>query len=382
MLGNFGKRYELFKLFGFQVYVDPSWFVVFALLTWSMAVQYFPSVHPDLPRPTAWAMGVAGALLLFASLLLHEVSHALMARRFGLSIKGITLFIFGGVAELRDEPPTPQAEFLVAVAGPVASLVIAAAAFGFWGVARAAGWPVAVVGVAQVVATLNAFLVVFNAIPAFPLDGGRMLRSLLWRWKGDLRWATRVTSGIGSFFGAALIVLGGVRLFTGDVVGGIWMALIGLFVRSAARMSYQQLLLRRAFEGEPVRRFMLADPVVVPRQISVAELVEEYVYRHHHKMFPVVDGDRLVGCVTTRDVKALPREEWERQTVGAIAVRPSAENSVGPETDALQALALMSKTGLSRLLVVEGDRLLGILALKDLLKFFGLKIELEGAGAP
>jgi Zn-dependent protease/CBS domain-containing protein len=378
----FGRRFQLFKIFGFQISVDPSWFVIFALVSWSLAVQYFPGLREDLVPATAWVMGVAGALLFFASIVLHEVSHALMARRYGLPIKGITLFIFGGVAEMTDEPPTPQAEFMVAVAGPIATVLITAVAFVVATVGSGLGWPFAVTGVAQVVALLNGMLALFNIVPAFPLDGGRMMRSLLWHWKDNLRWATRVTSSIGSVFGAVLIGVGVMLLlFTdssgGGWINGIWFALIGLFLRNAARMSYQQLLLRRALEGEPVSRFMQPDPVAVPRAVSVKELVEDYVYRHHYKLFPVVDGDRLVGCVTTREVKGLPREEWDRQTVGSIATACTPENAVDPATDAMQALGTMSRNGISRLMVVDGGRLVGILTLKDLLKFFSLKMELE-----
>ena len=377
----FGNRFKLIKLFGFQVSADPSWFIVVALVTWSLAERYFPQAYPQLDRPTAWGMGVVGALLFFLSLVLHELSHALMARRYGLRIRGITLFIFGGVAEMTDEPPTAQAEFMVAIAGPIMSVLIAVVSFVVWAVGSQAAWPVAVVGVAQVMWWLNGVLMLLNLVPAFPLDGGRVLRSILWYWKGNLRWATRVTSAIGSAFGVALIALGVLLLIVppGDLIGGLWLGLIGLFLRNAARMSYQQLLLRRALEGETVARFMKTDPVVVPRAISIAELVENFIYKYHFKMFPVVDGDRLLGCVSTREVKAIPREEWDRQTVGAIIEKCSPENSVDPGTDAMQALAMMSRTGTSRLMVVDGDCLLGILALKDLLKFFSLKMELEEA---
>jgi CBS domain-containing protein len=222
-------------------------------------------------------------------------------------------------------------------------------------------------------------LALFNLIPAFPLDGGRVLRSALWEWKGSLRWATMITSRLGSGFGILLMVLGAVSVVSGQW-SGIWLVLVGLFVRNAAQMSYQQLLMRRALEGEPVARFMKADPVTVPRGISVAELVESYIYRHHFKLYPVLDDSgRLAGCVTTRQVRELPREEWDRTTVGALAKGCQPENTVTPATDAMQALSLMSRTGVSRMLVVEGDRLVGILTLKDLLQFFALKMELENA---
>jgi Zn-dependent protease len=376
----FGPRFKLFKLFGFQVNVDLSWTVVFVLLSWTFAVNWFPQARPGLGTGTYWAMGVVTALLMFLSIVLHEVSHAMVARRFGLPIRGITLFIFGGVAEMTEEPPTAKSEFLVAIAGPIASIVIGGFCLALWAAGQVGGWPGPVVSIAGVLAWINVTLVIFNMVPAFPLDGGRVLRSVLWQWKGNLRWATRVTSGIGSAFGTALIIFGVVNFIAtrGDF-SGAWMALVGFFLRNAARLSYQQLLLRTALEGEPVARFMKTDPVTVPRHLSVRELVDDYFLRHTHKLYPVVEGDRLVGCVTTADIKRLPREEWDRQTVGAIAQRQCEENTIAPTTDAMAALAAMSRGRASRLMVVDGDRLVGILTLKDLLEFFSLKMELEEA---
>lgn len=378
----FGRSIELFKVFGFSIRLDPSWFIVAVLLTWTFATSAFPSQVPGLSPIAYWGMGVAGTLGLFASVVLHELSHSVVARRFGLTIRGITLFIFGGVAEMTSEPPSPKAEFWIAIAGPIASLAIALAVLGFTVLGGTFVWPAAVTGVLGYLAYANGMLALFNLIPAFPLDGGRVLRSILWWWKGSLRFATRITSRIGGWFGLALIGTGVlVTVFVpGGLISGFWLFLVGLFVRNAAQMAYQQLLLRRAFEGEPVSRFMQADPVTVPRQISVAELVQSYIYRYHYKMFPVVDDTgRLVGCVTTRQVKELPHEEWDRQTVGALALRCGPENTVRADMDAMQALAAMNRTGASRLMVVDGDRLLGILALKDLLRFFSLKMELEEA---
>lgn len=377
----FGRRIPLFKISGFPINLDPSWFLVALLVTWSLATGLFPDRFPGLGRNTYWAMGVAGALGLFVSVVLHELAHAVTARRFGIRMRGITLFLFGGVAEMEGEPPSPRAEFWVAIAGPLASFGVALAAGLLAFLGRGAGVPLPVNVVFSYIALLNAVLAVFNLIPAFPLDGGRVLRSLLWGWKGRLRWATRITSRIGSGFGFALIALGVVTVFVwGDLLAGLWWFLIGMFLNNAARMSYQQLLLRRALEGEPVSRFMQPSPITVPRSLPVSELVEGYIYRHHFKMYPVVDDDgRLLGCVSTRHVRTLPREEWDRQTVGAIAERCGPEALIAPDTDAMKALSLMSRTGASRLLVVDGDRLLGILALKDLLRFFSLKMEFEEA---
>ncbi len=373
----FGKSFKLFKLFGFSVKVDVSWLVIAFLVSWSLAAGVFPALHPEWSKGLYWAMGIGGAIGLFLSIILHELSHSLVARRFGLPMTGITLFIFGGVAEMSDEPPSPRAEFAMAIAGPLASVLVGGICFGGAFIGRWADAPSSVVTVVGYLGTINLVLAVFNMIPAFPLDGGRVLRAVLWGWKDNLRWATKVSSMVGAGFGALLIALGLVSLLFGRLIGGMWWILIGLFVRHAAHGSYRQLLMKRALEGEPVRRFMHDRPVVVPRQISVEELVNEYVYRHHFKFFPVVEGERLVGCVSTRDVKELPREEWSRQTVGAITQPCTATNSVGPEDDAMDALSKMNRSRLSRLMVVEGDHLVGVLSLKDLLGFFSMKLELE-----
>lgn len=376
----FGRRIELFRLLGFAVRLDLSWFLVVGLISWSLAASVFPPLYPDLEPATYWLMGVAAALGLFASVVLHELAHALVARRFRLTIRGITLFIFGGVAEMESEPPNAEAEFLIAIAGPAASVVVAVGCLGIGGLGPMFGLPLPLTGVLMHLGGLNLLLVGFNMIPAFPLDGGRVLRSALWKLKSDLRWATRITTSIGSGFGLLLIFLGIWRLIAvQDLVGGLWMLLIGLFLRNAAKIAYKQLMMRRSLEGEPVRRFMQQDPVVVSRAMSVADLVEGYVYRYHHKLFPVVDGDRLIGCVTTRAAKELPQSEWTRQSVSAVMQPCSADNTVGPDTEAVEALSRMSRTGQSRLMVVEDGRLLGIIALEDLLKFLALKVELEGS---
>jgi Zn-dependent protease/CBS domain-containing protein len=372
----FGRPIELFTILGFKVRIDPSWFVVAVLVTASFATGSFPAQLPGRPPSVYWTMGIFGALAYFLSVTLHELAHSLVARTYGLEMRGITLFIFGGVAEMPNEPPSPQAEGVIAAAGPAASFGIAIAC-GIAGLlAGAQATPAGVV--LMDLAFLNGLLALTNLIPAFPLDGGRILRSILWGWKGSLRWATRISSAIGSGFGLLLVGLGILISFRGGWMQGVWFVLIGLFVRNAAQMSYQQLLLRRALEGEPVSRFMHPDPVTVPRGISVAELVQEYIYRYHYKMFPVVDdGGRLLGAISAGRIRQLPRDEWDRQTVGALTERISPETTVRADTDAMEALSKMSRTGASRLLVVDGDRLLGILSLKDLLRFFSLKTELE-----
>ncbi len=373
----FGRRLELFRLFGFSVRVDVSWLVIAFLVSWSLAVGVFPTLHPDWSTAMHWAMGIGGALGLFVSIILHEFAHSLVARRYGIRMEGITLFIFGGVAEMRDEPPSPKAEFWMAVAGPAASLAVAGACFAAAAAGGALGAPEPVSTVVGYLATINVILAIFNMMPAFPLDGGRVLRSVLWGWKKNIRWATRVSSNIGIAFGALLIALGLFSLVNGRLVGGLWWILIGLFVRQGAQGSYRQLLMRREFEGEPVRRFMSRDPVTVRSEISIEQLIEDHVYRHHHKLYPVVDGGRLVGCVTTREIKEIPRDEWRQRTVGSAARPCSDDNTVSADDDAMKALSIMKRSKVSRLMVVDGDRLIGVLGLKDLLDFFSLKMELE-----
>jgi Zn-dependent protease/CBS domain-containing protein len=322
-------------------------------------------------------MGIAGAVGLFMSIIFHEFCHSLVARQFGLQMKGITLFIFGGVAEMASEPKSPKTEFLMAIAGPISSMFLGVAFYFVHTAGRNSGWPNPVNGVLQYLMVINFILAGFNLLPAFPLDGGRVLRSILWGIKGNLRWATRIASGLGSAIGIFLIVFGFLNFITGSFIGGIWYFLIGMFIRQASQMSYSQLLLRNALAGEEIRRFMKTEPISVSPSLTVEQLVNDYFYKYHYKMFPVSDGDGLIGCVGLKQVKELPREEWSRHAVGDVVAPCADENAISPKTDALQALSLMNRTGNSRLMVVDDNKLLGIVTLKDMLKFLALKIDLE-----
>lgn len=373
-----GHRFTLFSLFGFKVRVDISLLFLALLVTWSLASAVFPRQLPGLERATYWWMGVAGTIGLFFSLIFHELSHSLVARRYGLPISGITLFIFGGVAEMSEEPPSAKAEFWMALAGPAASILLALSAWALSGLGAEAGVPEPVTAVVGYLALINAVLAVFNLVPAFPLDGGRVLRAALWWRRGDIVAATRSAARAGSAFALVLMGMGVLQVVTGNFVGGIWFFLIGMFLRSAAQGSYMDILTRGMLAGAPVRRFMTRDPVTVPSGITLQALVDDYVYAHHHEQFPVVDGERLIGSVGVRQLKATPRESWPHTTVAEIAEPASDANTVDAETDAAKALSLMTRSGRSRLLVTERGRLVGILALKDLLALLSLKIELEG----
>jgi Zn-dependent protease/CBS domain-containing protein len=373
----FGKSIRLFSLFGFDVKIDISWLVLAFLITWSLAQGLFPHYFKDLSSSTYWWMGIFGALGLFFSIIFHELSHSLVARNFGLPIKGITLFIFGGVAHMEEEPPSAKAEFMMAIAGPVSSIVLGIILYALRTLGRIGDWPLPVTGVIGYLAIINWILAGFNLLPAFPLDGGRVLRSILWKWKQNIGWATRISSRIGTLFGFLLIAMGVIQFFSGNLIGGIWWFMIGLFLQNAARMSYQQLMTRRALEGESVRSLMITDPITVPPTLTIKELVEEYIYKHHYKMFPVVDAGILVGCITTRQIRQVPKEEWQHKKISEIAKTCSADNTIHPDTDVVKVLRLMNRTRNSRLMVIEGQSLLGIIALKDIMDFLSIKLDLD-----
>lgn len=373
----FGKQITLFELVGFKVKVDMSWVFLALLIAWSLAQGVFPAIYEGLPTRIYWWMGVAGVVGLFFSLVFHELSHSLVARRYGLPIRGITLFLFGGVAEMEEEPASPKAEFLMAIAGPIASGLLAAIFYGLSALGETQGLPEAVLGVTRYLGFLNGLLAAFNLLPAFPLDGGRVFRAALWYWKGDLRAATRIASNVGTAFGFALMALGALHVLRGDFVGGMWWFLIGLFLRGAATASYYQLMTRRALEGEPVRRFMTSQPVSVPPDATVRQFVDDYVYKYYHDFFPVTRDSRLIGCVTTRQVKEVPHEQWDLKTVSAILSPCSEENTIEADADAVKALSRMQRSANSRLMVTDHGKLVGVIVLKDLLKLLALKMDLE-----
>lgn len=267
----------------------------------------------------------------------------------------------------------------MAIAGPLSSVVLVAV---FWLLAQwgqAAGWPPQVYGVLGYLGWINAILVVFNLVPAFPLDGGRVARSIIWAWNKNFRAATRIVTAIGSAFGLLLTGLGILGFVLGNFIGGIWWFMIGLFLRNAAQMSYQQVLMREALTGEPLRRFMNPDPITVSPSTSVQELVDDYIYRYHYKLYPVVSDGQLLGCVTLTQVKQVPREEWGLRRVSELMKQCDDNNAIDADADAIDALSRMSRGQVSRLMVVKDNKLVGVVSLKDLLRFLSLKMELETA---
>ncbi len=373
----FGKKIHLFSIFGFKVGIDITWFILAILIIWSLAQGLFPHFYEGLSEATYWWMGVAGALGLFGSIVFHEFCHSIVARHYGLPMKGITLFIFGGIAEMEDQPENPKTELLMAIAGPVSSIILGFILLGAYLLANKGNWPVSVKGIFQYLYWINFVLAGFNLIPAFPLDGGRVLRSSLWWIKGNLKWATKIATNMGSGMGIILIVLGIFVFISGNFIGGIWYFLIGMFIKGASQMSYRQVIIRRVLAGEEIRHFMNENPVTVSSSQTIRDLVEHYIYKYHYKMFPVVDDGHLKGCVTSQEVKNIEKHNWDDITVERILQPCSENNTINPHTDAMSVLSIMNKSGNSRLMVVEGDRLEGIVTLKDMLKFLSLKIDLE-----
>lgn len=359
-----GTSVTLFRVRTIPVRVHASWLAVYGLIAWSLAVGYFPQALPELGWTTHWIGGLVAALLLFVSVFLHELSHSLVALRLGIPVKAITLHVFGGVSELGREPDHPRTEFAIAIVGPLTSFAIAAVVAL---VARAVP-PAPIVGaVMQYLVLVNVVVGVFNLVPGFPLDGGRVLRAVLWRVRGDLPWATRIASTAGSGFGLALILLGVWRGLAGEFLGGLWLVVIGLFLRQASTASYEQLLVHRALRGRSVAEIMTREVVQIAPDVTVAALVDDYFWRHHVTSFPVVDDGRLLGVVSIHDVGSLPREHWSQRRVADV-MRPVTDALVvAPQAQLLQVLEKVSRNGIGRVAVVDGDRLAGYLSVKDIM---------------
>jgi Zn-dependent protease/CBS domain-containing protein len=380
-----GGAVRVLTIRGIPINVHVSWLVIYGLITWTLAVGYFPRALPELPAAAHWANGLLAALLLFVSVLLHELSHSFVAMAHGLSVRGITLHVFGGVSHLEDEPPTPRAEFLIAVVGPITSFAIAAVlwAINAGGLVQAA-WAQALVAYLVLV---NVAVGVFNLVPGFPLDGGRLLRAALWRWKGTLGRATYLASRVGVGFAFALMALGFLQILGGDVIGGFWFILIGMFLRGAADASYSQMALREALARLPVRDIMAREVVTVPSEATVAQLADSF-WSHHVTSFPVVDAGAVRGIASVQQVHAVPAEQRTARRVSEL-MRPLTDDLiVGPDDSAFDALGKASRNQVGRLAVLEGSRLVGYLSLKDITHVLALRglpdglRSAPGAGGP
>jgi Zn-dependent protease len=364
---------RLGSLLGVPLELHFSWAIIFGLLAWSLATGYFPAVVPDLPAGSYWSKGILAALLLFASILAHELGHAIAARREGVKTERIVLFAFGGVAELKGEPQSPGAEFRIAIGGPIVTLVLLVL---FQVLAAGLAGQPGALAVAQYLAFLNGIVLLFNLVPAFPLDGGRILRAALWRYWGNVARATRAAAGAGRFFAYFLIATGVIGLFGGQTGAGIWRLLIGLFLLQAAQMSSLQVWLKDALSGLRVRDLMVAEPVAVPARIPVADAIRDYFLTHGYGGYPVVRDGRVIGMLELAQVKAVPAGERERVAVQAVALPAEAAVRTEPGADALEALQKMLQAGHGRLLVFEGETFRGLFTHTAVARLLQIKMAL------
>ncbi len=389
---------RLGRLFGIDIVADWSLLVIFALIALNLGVGLFPAWHPTWSPALVWSVALLAAVLFFASIVVHELAHALVAKRSGIPVRRITLFVFGGMAHMEREPPSPRAELLMAAVGPLVSLVLgiaailAGSALASDVMSRYGEEPVLAMRALGPVSTLllwlgpiNVLLGLFNLIPGFPLDGGRVLRAILWWSSGNLERATRWAAGVGRAFAWVLMAAGismlfGMRvpLLGAGVVQGLWLLLIGWFLNNAARASYQQLLVRTAFEDLTVADMMRRHPQLVAPEVTVDELVRDYFMQSDQQAFPVVGIDgRLLGLVEMPQVRTVSRQEWSITKVRDIMTPADEVEAVTPDEDAVHALHSLADH--EQVPVVVQGRVAGVLQRQDLMRWLALRTDLVPA---
>jgi Zn-dependent protease/predicted transcriptional regulator len=357
---------RLGRLFGIPVEVNVSWLLVFVLVASSLAFNYF-AVFPEQPLWLNILIAVVSSILFFASVVLHEMSHSLVARAGGTRVRKITLFVFGGVAQMEDEPESPGREFVMALAGPAMSVAIAIVSFGAWLVLAVAGaWP-ALLGVLEYLWVINLGVAVFNLLPGFPLDGGRLLRAVLWRITGDVLKATRWAAMAGRFIGYALMAFALVGVVMGNF-GLIWLALIGWFLTTMAEGSYRTQLARSRLHEVSVASQMSAPAIVAPGDISLQAMADDYFLGGRHSKYPVVLDGRLVGLLDMGELKRVPRALWPETRVADVMRRDVGDLIVGPEEHVDAVLGRLGGDGPGALLVISGGRLVGVITKTDVMR--------------
>jgi Zn-dependent protease len=359
-----GRSLRIARIAGIPVGISPWWLAIVALITWSLGASYFPEAVHGIAPVTSYALGLASALLLFASILAHELGHAIVARRAGIEIEEIDLWLLGGVSRMRGEAHEPGDELRYALAGPAVTAVIAAG-FGVVALILPAGTPRVAVALVEYQALVNALILAFNLLPAFPLDGGRVLRSLLWRRSGEVARSTQTAASVGRAFGYVMMALGGLELLSG-APAGLWLALVGFFVVMAAGAQAAGAQIQAALSGVHARELMSAPAVSLPERLSVARAGREHFLPYRFTSFPVVDeSGRAIGLVSLDRVEALARSGMAARTLGEIADR-DAELVVGEDEDVALLLARSAFARVGRAVVVDGSRRpLGVVSITD-----------------
>ena len=391
----FNSGFRLGRIFGINIHIDWSWIFIFLLITWNLGAGEFPVRHPSWGPAVSWLTAIAAAVIFFASVLAHELAHSIVAKMRGLPVNRITLFLFGGVSNIEREPESPGTEFLMAIVGPVTSLALGVVFLFLGGVSIFVSG--ASIGVPSQLlerlgpiptlllwlGTINVILAIFNMVPGFPLDGGRVLRSIFWALSHNLRRATRWASWIGQAIAWLFIVMGISMIFGADlpffgtgIIGGIWLAFIGWFLNNAAIQSYRQVVVEDLLEGVPVANLMRAEALSVPPHLTVNALVYDYIMNTDERAFPVLDGDRLVGLVSLMDVRNTPREQWDTTTVSQIMTPADKLTVATPREDASQALSDFASRDIRQIPVVQEGRLVGMLRRTDVMRYLQLQTEM------
>ncbi len=364
------------RIFGIPVDLDYTWFLIVALMTWMFAATYYPAEFPGWPALTYWILGVTTALLLFASVLLHELGHSVVALRYEIPVSRITLFIFGGVAQIASEPPRASAEFFIAIAGPVVSFALSAVFAILGGLLQGFGPAFAL---AKYLAYINGMLGAFNLIPGFPLDGGRVFRAIVWAVTRNMRKATLVAASVGRFFAFVFILVGVWQLFVGNVGTGLWIAFIGWFLESAASAQVQRQLIQGLLTGHRVAEIMSRNYAEIPAGATLQQLVDGHIMVTGRRSFLVRSGDSVVGLLTLHRVKEIPRADWQSTTVAQVMIPLSDVKRLSPDAELWPSLEWMDRDGVNQLPVMSDGRIEGMLCRDDVITFLRTLREL---GAP
>ena len=359
------------KIFGIDIYIHFSWIIIIVLMTWSLAVGWFPVLYHGFSAITDWVLGFLASVLLFVSVLLHELAHSVVARARGLPVKNITLFIFGGVSNIEKEPGSPGIEFQMAVVGPITSLLIGALALGLLYVL---GIPNSALGaILGYLGFANILLGIFNLIPGFPLDGGRVLRSIVWKIDGNLRRATRIVTIVGQVISYLFILFGIWLFFVGYFIDGLWFGFIGWFLLSSAQAANSEVVLQSVLRGVTVGEVMNTAPTTVPANISLQRLVDEYFLPYGLRSAFVIQVDRLAGLITLSDIRHVPREEWGQTLVGFAMIPRDRLHIVSPQQSLNDVLPLMAGRDVNQLPVVQDERLVGVLSRDAIVRFLEIR---------
>jgi Zn-dependent protease/predicted transcriptional regulator len=364
-----GGSLNLGKIFDIQVRLHFSWFIIFLLVTVSL-------VSPNWSYWLSWVMGIITSILFFASVLAHELAHSLVGRANDIPVRSITLFIFGGIAHMSREARKASAELKMAAAGPACSLALGILFGIIWfltrgtleSVAEMVGW----------LAIINVALAVFNLIPGFPLDGGRVFRSLVWRFSGDYQRSTQIATRLGQGIGYAFIAGGIAIMFLfGEWLSGLWLAFIGWFLQGTASMSYRQAQWREALRGITVSQLMTSDYIAVPPGITVSQLVQEHVMPRGQHLFLVTEGEKLRGILTMQNIKSVPQAKWDETRVEQIMVPAKKLKTASPEQDALSVVEQMEESEINQMPVASGGKVIGVVSRDSLLRFLRTRTELK-----